>query len=351
MADAVTGGSTAPTMRAAVFHGPHDVRVEERPVPRPGPGEVLLEVSHCGVCGTDLHFVLQGWGTDWGRVAGHEYSGTVTAVGDGVEGWAPGDAVIVGAGSTCGTCRHCRAGRPSLCTTPAYERSPDGRQGAFAEYTVAHVSELRRVPPGLSLRDAALAEPLAVALHGIARGGAEPGTRVLVTGCGPIGALTVAALRAGGVEGVVVSEPAPARAALAEALGARVVPADGFGRPRGQLVAEPFDVAIECSGHARAAEDALYQLDRGGVLVLSGAGIDDLRLPHARILSFELTVTGAYCYGPGGFEESLALLASGRLPLDVLTEPVDVGLDGLYDAITSLGGGELASKVLVDPRA
>jgi threonine dehydrogenase-like Zn-dependent dehydrogenase len=321
-------------------------------VPRPGPGEVLVEVSHCGVCGSDLHFVLDGWGRP-GSVGGHEYAGRVVALGAGVTGWDVGDAVVGGPRPACGHCRACMAGRPSLC---AGRDAPGagGPDGAFARYVQAPAGALVPVPPGLALRTAALAEPLAVALHAITRGGVAPGGRVLVCGAGPIGALVIAALRARGDVAIVVTEPGEARRQLAARLGADEVltPDDlevpSFGDP-GRVVHGAVDVALECSGRASAMEAALTQLVRGGTLVLVGAGIDPPRFDHNRILVNELVVTGAFEYDADGVGEAVGLLASGALPVDDLLEPTDVALPDLLTAMERLATGELAGKVLVTP--
>jgi L-iditol 2-dehydrogenase len=338
-------------MRAAVYRQRGAVEVEERPVPDVGPHDVLLEVSHCGICGSDIHFVLEGWGQP-GSVEGHEWAGRVVAVGDAVTRWSVGDEVVGGPSPRCGDCAYCRAGRPSLCTgrnTPGISAHADG---AFAEFTLSDERGVLRVPPGMSLRAAALAEPLAVALHGLTRGGVQAGHRLLVTGAGPIGALSVAAARARGVTDIVVSEPHPARRALAERLGAVAVEPDTLIAPRspGDVVADPFDVALECSGHAVAMEAALGQLQRGGTLVFVGAGMSPPRLDANRILLNELVVTGAFVYDADGFERSLELLARPDFPTRLLIEPDDVPLDGLYDAIVGLHDGALAAKVMIVPR-
>jgi (R,R)-butanediol dehydrogenase/meso-butanediol dehydrogenase/diacetyl reductase len=314
---------------------------------------VLLEVSHCGICGSDLHFVLEGWGRP-GSVEGHEFSGRVAAVGDAVTRWRVGDEVVGGPSPKCGECEYCRSGRPSLCAgRPAIGEEPHQSQGAFADFVAIPEAQLLRVPPGLSLRHAALAEPLAVALHGITRSGVEAGQRALVTGGGPIGSLTVAALRARGVTDVVLSEPAAPRRALGERLGARVVEPDALVTPPSpnQLVDEPFDVALECSGNARAMEAALGQLRRTGTLVLVGAGMRAPRMDPNRILLNELVVTGAFCYDADGFDVALSLLADPSFPTETLVEPDDVGLDGVLGAIEALGAGEIPAKVLVAPAA
>lgn len=343
----------ATTMPAAVVHGVRDVRVEQRPVPVPGPGEVLLEVSHCGICGSDLHFLLE-WGGRAGSIEGHEYSGRIAAIGPGVDGWTIGEEVVGGPTPRCGRCQFCVAGRPGLCV----ERNRVGMddtewQGAFARYTTVSVDALLRVPEGLSLRHAALAEPLAVSLHGITRaGGFDAGRRWLVTGGGPIGYLAVAALRAHGIDDVVVSEPHERRRALCAALGARTVDPSELvtpGMPH-DIVDEPFDVALECSGHKEAMQAALGQLRRAGTLVLVGAGVRAPRFDPNRILLNELVVTGSFVYDADGFPRALELLASGRMPLDLLVDPDDVPLDHLLDAAVELGAGERAAKVMVVPQ-
>ncbi len=338
-------------MRVAVYRGRGELGVEERPVPTVGPRDVLLEVSHCGICGSDIHFILDGWGRP-GSIEGHEWSGRVVAVGDDVTRWRVGDEVVGGPSPRCGECEYCRQGRPSLCTgrhTPGLSVHTDG---AFAEYTLASEDSLRRIPDGVPLRAAALAEPLAVALHGLTRGGVQAGQRLLVTGAGPIGTLSVAAARARGVTDIVVSEHHPKRRDLAARLGARTVAPDELVAPAspGDTVDQPFDVALECSGHAVAMEAALAQLKRGGTLVLVGAGMKAPRLDGNRILLNELVVTGSFVYDADGFERSLELLARPDFPTDLLIEPDDTPLDGLLDAIVGLHDGALAAKVMIVPR-
>jgi (R,R)-butanediol dehydrogenase/meso-butanediol dehydrogenase/diacetyl reductase len=340
------------TMPAAVFMGLRDVAVEDRPTPTPGPGELLLEVSHCGICGSDLHFLLE-WGGKAGAIEGHEYSGTVAALGAGVTGWAVGDRAIGGPSPRCGTCEHCMAQRPSLCVERNSVAGDDTWQGAFAGYKTVNAAQALPVPEGLSLKHAALTEPLAVALHGITRaGGARPGTRWLVTGGGPIGFLSVAALKALGVDDIVVSEPKESRRTLCEKLGARTVDPAELVAPDMPFdtVAEPFDVALECSGNGRAQESALAQLKRGGTLVLVGAGMARPKFDPNRILLNELVITGAFVYDHDGFPRALEMLASGKLPNDLLVEQEDYPLTRLLDAAVGLHEGDLAAKAMVVPR-
>ncbi len=264
-----------------------------------------------------------------------------------------GDEVVGGPSPRCGTCEYCVGGRPSLCTgreTPGLSTEP--WQGAFARYKKLPSSQLLRVPDGVSVRAAALAEPLAVALHAITRAEPAPGDRILVTGAGPIGALVLCALRAKGIDDITVSEPAPLRQELARQLGAVevVTPDDlpSFRNP-GEVRADGFHVVFEASGITEAQEQALAQVRRGGTLMLVGAGPGLPRWSASRILLNEIWLTGSYVYDDGGFEEALALLASGAIPVERLIEPTDVSLDGLLEAIHELATGRVAGKVLVVP--
>jgi 2-desacetyl-2-hydroxyethyl bacteriochlorophyllide A dehydrogenase len=341
----------AETMPAAVYVGDGRLECRDVPVPSPAPGEALVEVSHCGICGTDLHLVLERYARP-GTVLGHEWAGTVVQV-DGANGTrvpAPGTHVVADTTPGCGTCRACRRGRPSVCL----EREPPDLlefRGAFTRYVTVPVARLLPLPDGLSTRAAALTEPTAIALHTVELSGVGPDDRVLITGAGPVGLLTLAVLRARGVDDVTVSEPFPARRDRAREVGAaRVVAPDELPRPpMGRPVAEPFTVAFECSGNAAAGEAALDQLDYAGTLVFVGTGHDMPRVNHNRMIVMELTAIGAYNYGAEGFGPAVALLASGRMPLDVLIEPVDVGLEELADAMRRLAAGELPGKVMVRP--
>jgi (R,R)-butanediol dehydrogenase/meso-butanediol dehydrogenase/diacetyl reductase len=208
-------------MPAAVYVGHGEIEVQSLPVPEVGPGDVLVEVSHCGVCGTDLHLVLERYARP-GSVLGHEWSGTVAAVGEAADGWTVGDRVVANPTPGCGECRACRRGRPAVCL----RRPPPDHlafSGAFCRYVNMPSGRLLRVPDGLETRAAALAEPTAIAIHTANLSGADPEDRVLITGGGPVGLLMTAVLRARGVTDITVAEPAAGRRDRALAIGARAV--------------------------------------------------------------------------------------------------------------------------------
>src|SRR5438093_768047 len=230
----------ADPMKAAVYAGNRTVAVQDRPVPVPSAAEVVIAVDYCGICGTDLHSVMEGWGRP-GAILGHEYSGRIAAVGRGVGGWAVGDEVTAEPGRVCGTCEFCAGGRPSLCRDYMALLLAGAWPGAFAEFVPVSARQLHRIPPGLGPRAAALTEPLAVALHAITRSRFARGQAAPVTGGGPLRCLLDAALTAIGAGGGIGTEPSPTPRATACAAGAqRLVAPEELDPPASPLV-EPDD--------------------------------------------------------------------------------------------------------------
>ena len=335
-------------MAAAVYRRPGELDVTEVPLPGLGPDDALVEVAYCGVCGTDLHMVLDGWGTP-DTILGHEWSGRVAAAG--AEARISEGAAVVGRGWTeCGRCQHCRAGQPGLCTRRPLAGLDDGHSGAFARYLVTDHRNLTVVPEGVGLREAAYAEPLAVAMHAVTQGSYVSNGRAMVFGCGPIGAAVVAVLIARGGD-VTVVEPSEPRQDLARRLGAAVRSTDELETPGhpGQVPAGAVGWVFETSGARQAAQAGLTQLAGGGTMVIVGIGMDYPKLDTSRVILNELVVTGAYEYDPDGLTAALDLIASGALPMDVLLEPDPIGLDGILETMGRLRSGQVAGKVLVQP--
>ncbi len=333
-------------MPAAVYRRRGEIEVVEIDTPVPEGDQVLVEVDYCGICGTDLHMVLDGWGSP-DTVFGHEWSGRVIEPGG--SGLARGTTVVGGPAPTCGVCVHCQANRPSLCT--GRSDAGDGPElGAYTRYITRAPDHLVAVPAGIDQRAAAYTEPLAVALHAVTNAAVHTGQRALVFGGGPIGAAITAILVGRGIE-VTVAEPGERRRALAERLGARAVAPDDLDVPShpGRTAADAAHVVFESSGARAAAEVGLTQVTAGGTFVIVGTGMDFPRLDTNRVLLNELHITGAYNYDADGFAAALGLIRSGTLPLDELLEPAAVPLDGVLDAMTRLRAGDLAGKVLVKP--
>ncbi len=338
-------------MLATVYIGDGAMEVQAQPVPEPGDGEVRIEIARCGICGTDLHLVLEKYARP-GSVLGHEWCGRIVELGAGVQEWSVGDRVVSAPSPTCGECRSCRRGRPAVCRRRGATDYLSFR-GAYAEYVIANGANLRKVPDEVDDRAAALTEPLAVVLHALTLAELEQEDRVLVTGAGPLGLMVTAALRARGIDEITVSEPSALRREQAMRVGARrvVEPGDLPEPPMGEPVADAYDIVFECCGQPDAATSALNQLDRGGTMILLGTGFREPRFNHNRMIVLEVVMLGSYNYDEGGFDDALAMLASGVLPVDELIDPDDVGLAGVHAAIVESGEGLRRGKVMVDPSA
>jgi L-iditol 2-dehydrogenase len=337
-------------MRAAVLRGRGEVVVEERPVPEAGPGEVVVRVASVGVCGSDTHYYDHGrigqFVVEEPLVLGHEAAGEVAALGAGVTSPVVGQRVSVEPGVPDLTCEQCLAGRYNLCPNMRFFATPP-IDGAFAEYIVVHAAFAHPVPESMSDDAAALLEPLSVGIWACRKAGVTAGSRVLVTGAGPIGLVSVQAALAFGATEVVVSDVNPSRLALAKELGATAVVDARTDDLTG--LERPPQVLLECSGHPGATAQALRALDRAGRAVLVGMGGDELPLPLSVVQEHELQVIGTFRYA-GTWPTAIALVASGRIDLDRLV----TGTYGLHQAEEALTAGRRdpqTVKVVIHPQS
>ncbi|WP_318183134.1 alcohol dehydrogenase catalytic domain-containing protein [Janibacter melonis] len=334
------------TMRAAVLRGVGDIAVEERPVPTPGLGEVLVEIAAVGVCGSDTHYLLHGRiGPHVVReplVLGHEASGRVVAVGEGVDPARVGERVSLEPGVPCGTCPTCRSGRYNLCPQMVFHATPPV-DGSMQQHVAIHASMAHPVPDEVSDVAAAMLEPLSVGIWACRRAEVALGDRVLVTGAGPVGLLAAQVARASGAD-VVVSDVAPQRRAVAAALGLRLHdPAEETaGAGPG-----PVEVLLECSGPPSAVASGLEALAPAGRAVLVGMGGDEVSIPLSILQDREVSITGTFRYA-GTWPTAIALAASGAVVLDTL--PVRTfALDDAAAALTAGRDDPGLVKALVVP--
>ena len=330
--------------------GPGEVVVEQRPVPDAGPGEVVVRVASVGVCGSDTHYYEHGrigqFVVEDPLVLGHEASGEVTAVGAGVTSPAVGQRVSIEPGVPDLTCEQCLAGRYNLCPNMRFFATPP-IDGAFAEYVVVHAAFAHPVPESISDDAAALLEPLSVGIWACRKAGVTAGSRVLITGAGPIGLVSVQAALAFGATEVVVSDVNPARLALAKDLGATAAVDARTDDLTG--LEHPPQVLLECSGHPGATAQALRALDRAGRAVLVGMGGDELPLPLSVVQEHELQITGTFRYA-GTWPTAIALVASGRIDLDRLVTGT-YGLLRTEEALTAGRRDPQTVKVVIHPQS
>src|SRR4051812_47647310 len=339
-------------MRAATYVGDQSFVVEERDARPPGPGEVQIAVAYVGICGTDLHIKHGAMDArvTLPAVIGHEMSGTVAAVGDGVTDWRPGDHVTVMPLDWCGTCAACRAGHQHVCQNLVFV----GIDAAGARQQSGRVREglLARLPEGLALDQAALAEPVAVAVHDVRRARLSAGERALVVGGGPIGLLIASVAASEGAD-VLVSEPNPFRRAVAEGLGLATID------PVGEDVEAEVeawtdgagaDVAFEVSGSAPGLRAATHAVRVRGRLVVVAIHSQPVPVDLFRVFWRELELIGARVYERPDFERAVELLAVGAIPGARLISAVEP-LERTPEAFAALEGGADVVKVLIDCQA
>lgn len=312
-------------MRALVYTGTESLEMRDVPVPDPGPGQSVVDVALCGICGSDMHAYH---GHDARRVPplvlGHEAVGVVSA------GPHQGERVAINPLMTCGTCRACRGGAEHLCA----ERALIGLKvpGAFAEQVAISGGNLTVLPEGLGFDRAVLAEPLAVTVHtaelGLARAGEPSGLSAVVLGGGAIGLLTALVLKVRGVGDVRVAETNGLRREMLAGIGLSAYDPRAGGPEPGSA-----DMVIDAvgSGSTRKASSVLVRA--GGTIVHVGLQDNAEGLDTRRITLEEIAFIGSYCYTAADFAEAVALLADGKISGEGWTEtrPLDTGAQGFRD--------------------
>jgi L-idonate 5-dehydrogenase len=320
-------------MKSIVIRGARDLRIEEREVREPGPGEVQIRIATGGICGSDLHYYNHGgFGTvrlKEPMILGHEVAGHIIALGDGVDGLSLGQLVAVSPSRPCRQCRFCREGMFNQCLNMRFYGSAmpfPHIQGAFREVLVADAGQCAPAD-GLAPGEAAMAEPLAVCLHATRRAGGLLGKSVLVTGCGPIGVLSILCARRAGADLIVATDLSDFTLGMAKLAGADEVinmsrePAGlaPFAADKGT-----FDVHFECTGAAAALAGAIPALRPGGTIMQLGLG-GDMTLPVQAMTAKELSLKGSFRFHDEFFT-GVSLMQKGLIdvaPLITQTFPVD----------------------------
>ncbi|MGN9910268.1 zinc-dependent alcohol dehydrogenase [Phytohabitans sp. LJ34] len=318
-------------MRALVFHGPGDLRVEQVPDPVPAGGEVLIRVAATGICGSDLHgYTGENGRRHPGQVMGHETVGRV-------EG--EGTLVTVNPVIGCGDCPQCAAGTEQLCARRRVIGVDPTYRSAFAELMTVPERNVVVLPADIPIEYGALVEPLAVGYHAAKRGGVGPDDRALVIGGGPIGQACALAARRLGAAAVVVSEPHPGRRALLSRL--------GFDATHPSDVDGAATVVLDAVGSSASLAAALDRSTLGARVVLVGMNAPQVTLAAYAVSTYERTILGSFCYPSAEFRETAAWVATRPPGLEHLVEG-RAGLGGAPDAFAALAAGSLdASKVLV----
>jgi (R,R)-butanediol dehydrogenase/meso-butanediol dehydrogenase/diacetyl reductase len=344
-------------MKAAALKGSRSMEVIDLPDDGPGPGMVKLRVAFCGICGSDMHeYESENPPRALGLmqpVMGHEFAGTVVAVGDGVTGVDVGRNAVGNPGAGCGACRYCAAGRENLCRVGGGGGMGYTLAGAYAEFVTMPARSVVLLPEGADLRACALTEPLAVARHALIQGNYRPDELLVVAGSGPIGLLTVIATRQMGGTRIVVSEPLAGRRAAAESVGASHVVEPS------KLVETAFsmsegigaDISVDASGLPVGVASCVDATARGGRIVLAGVGEQPYSLDILRSIINEYTYIGVLGYTRKEFEDTAMMIARREVDVSPVISEV-VAIERTPDAFARLSDGrDVLCKILVSPDA
>lgn len=314
-------------MKALLLSRYKHLEVVDLPEPAPGPGEVLVHVAACGICGSDVH----GYDGSTARrippiVMGHEAAGTVAAWGEGVSGFAKNERVTFDSTVYCGSCEPCRRGDVNLCDRRevlGVSCSEYRRTGAFAEYVAVPSRIVHRLPDNLSFNEAAMLEALSVALHAVSLASVRTGDMALVVGAGMIGLLLVQALRTSGCSRIFVADLDPSRLDLARSVGATDV-LRAAAHPQVVLQytgGKGVDVAVEAVGRNDTVQASIDSVRKGGTVVLVGNLTPEVTLPLQKVVTRQIRLQGS-CASAGEYPRAIELLASGAIQVRSLITAV-----------------------------
>lgn len=347
-------------MKAAVLYGRNDLRIVEREVPRPGFQEVLIKVEACAICGTDPKIVSHGWRNQppFGEyIPGHEYAGTVVALGEGAVGFAVNDRVAIEPHKGCGVCANCLRGFYTVCLnygdhSAGHRHYGFTNNGGYAEYAVNHINTLHKIPDALDFEEATLITTAGTAMYGITRiNGLEPGETVVVAGPGPIGLMAVQLAKQMGTAKVIMTGTRDERLKLSGELGADITinvrtedviqgvfeSTDGMGA----------DVVLECAGTSRSLTDAVEYTRKNGRISLIGIYGEPVSINAFKVNQWNITIAGSRAEGDRSLSKVAPMMGDGRIksrPLITHTFPLDQVNEAMDTFIRRIGG---AIKVIL----
>jgi len=343
-------------MKAAIFHGPgRPLTIEERPVPKPGPGEILVKVAACGVCHTDLHYLDHGVKTfkEPPLILGHEPSGLVAECGPGAALFKPGERVLLPAVLTCGHCRACRLGRENICES--MRMFGNHLEGAYAEYVISPEKDVFRLPESVPLEEGSIiADALSTPFHAVTRRGeVRPGDTVAVFGCGGVGMNVVQIAAAAGAR-VIAVDLSEEKLGWARRFGAAEVvhpPSAGdAARAVRKLSDGGVDVAFEAIGLPETTRQAFDAVRNGGRLVAVGFTSKDVPIAFGRVMFREISIVGSLGCRPVDYPPLIRMVADGRLMVKELVTH-RFPLERINEAFDLLRRGAALRSIVVPGKA
>lgn len=347
-------------MKAAVFYGAGDLRVEERAMPKAGPGQMVVKIDYCGICGTDVeaynHEIVKPV-----IVLGHENVGTVYEVGEGVTQFKAGDKVLCGPPAYCKeNCSCCKEGRPNICVH-GFPRTNGigGPDGGFAEYMlvgdVAHTMIIP-VPEGVDLKDAVLFDVICVSLHALRRSNFKFGDNVVISGGGPIGLSAVQLAKAAGARKVVVLETDESKFPRLKEYGAdcciNVTACESVGAEVRKALGNPdgADVTLECAGAQASLLTCIHEVAKNGsqVIMVGTVGEPMDKLVLAGVSPREIDLISSFVYTPEEVQIYLDMLASGKIKFPGMVTDI-IALDDVVEKGVARKDRSGQLKILLDP--
>lgn len=341
---------------SAVLLKKGDLQLEQRPIPKAGRNEVLLRIHSVGICGSDVHYLVNGCIGDFivkaPMVLGHESSGVVAEVGEGVKHLKPGDRVAIEPGIPCRHCDHCKNGQYNLCPDIVFCATPP-YDGTLARYYVQAADFCYKLPDHVSFEEGALLEPLSVAVQACRRANITLGDRVLICGAGPIGLMNLLTAKASGASKICITDIDEHRLSVAKSMGADLTYLIAKKEPRqlAEEIAGIFDgvrpdKTIECSGAESSIQLAIYATKSGGTIVLVGLGPAEVRLPIVNAAVREVDIRGVFRYA-NCYPVALAMVASGRINVKPLVTHRYKLEETLKAFETAKTGADHAIKVII----
>lgn len=332
-------------MKALRYLGPNELKVMQVEKPQPAAGEVLIRVKSCGICGSDVHGYMGLTGRRTPPMTmGHEFSGVVETVGEGVQTLVPGDRVAPYPVDYCGSCAQCRAGKTNVCSSKR-QFGVLSVDGAFADYICVPAHLCFKLTEKVSFEEASMMEPLAVAYHAVQMAGDLRGKRVMIVGAGTIGLLVLVCCLVQKPDFVLVSDLSEERLKLAKKMGADAT----YHPPGGEESPKDYDVAIEAVGAGPSVRSAMDSLRIGGKAIWVGNNKPMIEINMQQIVTRELSVQGSFLYDLGDFEAAVKLINEGIVDLSPMLSKT-IGLEEAPEWFERLARdpGSLI-KVVVNP--
>jgi len=334
-------------MRAAFFYGAGDIRIEDTDVPVPGDNEVLIRVSYCGICGSDLTAYKTGNYVP-GIIIGHEFSGIIESKGKDVEGLVEGDRVVGASLIPCGKCEFCLTGRPNLCKNALMTGITIN--GAFAEYIKLPADAVFKIPDNMTLLEATLVEPFSIVLHAMNISSFRPGDVVLVQGAGPIGLLTIALLKISGASRIFVSELSEKRLEIVSKIDKDAILINPskeniFSRIDRETGGKGVDIIFDTTGSPAAMKSNFTLVKRGGEIIILGIPEEPVESDIFTTVMNELTIKGSF-EGYNEFRRSMDIISRNRGMFNIITSIISLE-DIVKDGFERLLQAPVEGKVVV----